>query len=664
MELIFLGTGCILSGGVFCLFLPERLKAALLVCLTGLGAFFIIPSATAVLLGHIPPLTWQLAGSQLWGNIRLVLDPLAAFFILMTVIISFLCALYAAGYMRQYYGQQRPLSAHFFFLSLLIAAMLLVPLQRNAFAFLVIWELMSLSSFFLVSFENEKPEVFNAGLTYFIAMHVGVLFLMAGFLYLGSSAGSFDFAAFPAVLAGNADLTNILFLLFFIGFGTKAGFIPLHTWLPKAHPAAPSHVSALMSGVMIKTGIYGIIRVITWLYDPSLTIAYGVLIIGLISAIWGLSYAIGQHDIKTLLAYSSVENIGLIGLGLGLGLLGMAYDKPLLAVLGFGGGLLHILNHSIFKTLLFCGAGAVYERTHTREIEDLGGLIQKMPWTALCFLAGTIAICGLPPLNGFISEFLLYSGMLNGLSKFYPFLTAASILSMGGLALVGAMALLCFTRLFGIVFLGTPRRKNIKTVKEMSPVMLIPMIVLAVMTLLIGLFPGFFLQALKPLLTELCGKKAAIAVLLPVLQPLRTISNAFMILIVVAGLIALLRGVLLRRNGSRLQPTWSCGYQTVNPRMQYTASSFAAPFMALITPLLYHKTTQQLPKGLFPPTAHYGSHMPAFFDRFMYRPFSRLIWKGLNSLSWIQSGNTQTYLLYGLIFLVVALCWIVWGPVL
>ena len=321
--------------------------------------------------------------SPLLTGVDFVIDPLSAFFVIVISLMSFLGTLYANGYMKPYLNKGMNVSSHCFFLMMLIASMLMVVTVQNALFFLIVWEIMSLSSFFLVIFEGEKKEVIKAGIKYLIYMHLSVIFIMAAFVLLNINAESLSFGAFANYLHANPELANIVFLLAFAGFGIKAGFVPFHNWLPDAHPAAPSHVSGIMSGVMIKTGIYGILRFLLFVGLPSKMISYTVLVIAVISALYGVLYAITQHDIKRLLAYHSIENIGIIGIGVGIGMLGLAYGNPFVALLGFAGGILHILNHSIFKELLFFAAGSAYLRTHTRNIEMLGGLIKKMPYTAL-----------------------------------------------------------------------------------------------------------------------------------------------------------------------------------------------------------------------------------------------------------------------------------------
>jgi len=403
MNLYFISLFFLLFGGLFSIFVKENHKMKICSIMTGISTFLLaIPSLSCLLAGksfnasfYLPPI---------FGQINFVIDPLSAFFILVISILSFLGTIYANGYIKQYINKNMNLSSHTFFLMLLIASMISVVTVQNSLFFIVLWEIMSLSSFFLVIFEGEKKEVMDAGIKYLVYMHISMIFILSAFIILNIQSGSFYYADFPSVLSNNSHLANVVFLLAFIGFGTKAGFLPFHNWLPDAHPAAPSHVSGIMSGVMIKTGIYGILRTICFIGIPSKFIAYTVLVISVISALWGVLYAITQHDIKRLLAYHSLENIGIIGIGIGIGLVGIVYNNPTVALLGFGGGILHILNHAIFKPLLFFGAGNIYKQTHTRNVELLGGLIKKMPYTSFAFIIGSIAICGLPPFNGYRSN--------------------------------------------------------------------------------------------------------------------------------------------------------------------------------------------------------------------------------------------------------------------
>ena len=650
-------TGLFLTflGGLISIAFPEKQKAKITSLFSGLGMVFVLIPALNVLFKGVS-LSKSIYLPEPLGKINFIIDALSAFFILVISVMSFVGTLYAIGYIKPYLNKNKLISSHFFFLSLLISSMLLVVTVQNALFFLIVWELMSLSSFFLVIFEDEKKEVLSAGINYLITMHISILFIIIGFILLTLKSGNFDFASFKEVFELNNSLANMIFIILFVGFAIKAGFVPFHTWLPKAHPAAPSHVSGIMSGVMIKTGIYGILRILSLMSIPSLEISYFVLIISVISALFGVLYAIAQHDLKKLLAYHSVENIGIIGIGIGIGMLGLVYHNDLIALLGFSGGILHILNHSIFKELLFFGAGAVYNKTHIKNIEKLGGLIKTMPYTAALFLIGSVAITGLPPLNGFISEFLIYLGMLHNFEIKTPFILIISTLAIASLALVGTMALLCFTKAFSIVFLGKPRSQEAESVKEEIPkIMLLPMGLLALFTFLIGLFPQYALNLVKnPAMALLKTSQFSYEAVMP-LNLFKTISFASIGFIILFFIIYGLRTLLLSDKNSYNCKTWGCGYQAGNNRMQYTASSYASPFLSFLSPFCVKSFDIKKPKELFPKEAHFELHIQDIFEYYLINPVLNANKKILEQFYWIQSGKTQQYILYGLIFLIIAL---------
>ena len=397
-----------LIGGLFSLFISR--KAAIASFLGAAGTvtgsiFALIPAFKVLLYGNTE--TFRMNWNIPFGSFFIQIDAISAFFLIPILTLSAIVSIYGTEYLFAYRNKKN-LGISWFFYNLLLIGMMLVVAAKNSVLFLIAWEIMSLSSFFLVTFEFEKESVRKAGLIYLVAMHIGTSFLIVFFILLGQHTGSLDFDKISGI---PSSLANILFLLAIIGFGTKAGFMPLHVWLPYAHPEAPSHVSAIMSGVMIKTGIYGLVRAFTILGTPPAWWCWLLISIGAISGILGILFALAQHDLKRLLAYSSVENIGIITIGLGVGLLGVNINSPTLAVLGFAGGLYHVINHAAFKGLLFLGAGSVLHSSKTVNIELLGGIIKQMPWTAIAFLTGAIAICGLPPFNGFVSEFLIYLGV-------------------------------------------------------------------------------------------------------------------------------------------------------------------------------------------------------------------------------------------------------------
>ncbi|MGN0192554.1 MAG: proton-conducting transporter membrane subunit [Candidatus Gastranaerophilaceae bacterium] len=585
------------------------------------------------------------------GNVPLRFDALSAFFAIIVAVTGFLATVYAKGYLQPYIDKNKSVGSHLLFFNSLICAMFLVVLVQNALFFLISWEIMSISSLFLVAFESEKPEVLKASVKYFIYMHVSVLFIIAGFVLLNIKSGSLDFAAFAEFLKNNPQYSNIFLFLTFVGFGIKAGFFPFHNWLPDAHPAAPSHVSGLMSGVMIKTGIYGILRMLALVGVPSPALSYSVLFIALVSALYGVLYALAQHDLKKLLAYHSIENIGIIGVGIGCGMLGLAYNLPLLTVAGFSGALLHVLNHSIFKSLLFFGAGAVYNKTHTKNIELLGGLARKMPVTAVCFLIGAVAICGLPPLNGFVSEILIYFSMLQGMLNHNIILFSALMFSFAGLAFVGVMAILCFTKAYGIVFSGSARSGLSKNVKsDVSFSMKSSMVVLAAFCLIIGVLPkyvvGFFKNSFAVFSAEGDVQKY-----LPI-NFIDNVSNIALTLCAVCFAALVVRGFFRNDRGFEV---WGCGYDKLNSKMQYTASSFVSSFLEITKPLFIKKVDVKRPEAIFPTEAHYGSHVEDIEEELLINPALRFDKQLLQKFRVLQNGNLQQYILYGLIFLVLML---------
>lgn len=652
MDLLFFGIILLSLSGIVAVCFKNEFKIIVLSILCAVASILTLIPAFKVLIGA-DSLVKSFFLNNIFGQINFVIDPLSAFFIVVISVMSLVSIIYSKAYLQPYLEKGKCINSHLIFLSSLVASMLAVVTCQNALMFLICWEIMSLSSFFLVIFENEKKEVLTAGIKYLVFMHVSVIFIMIAFVICSINCGSFDFNEFTKVLNNNQYLMNLVFVLLFIGFGTKAGFVPFHNWLPDAHPAAPSHVSAVMSGVMIKTGIYGILRTLILIGVPSKFIAYTVLVISVISALYGVLYAITQHDLKRLLAYHSIENIGIIGIGIGVGLLGLAYGNSTVAMLGFAGGILHILNHSIFKELLFLSAGSVYTKTHTRNVEILGGLMKSMPATAILFLIGSVAICGLPPFNGFISEFLIYFGMLKGLSIHNFGLVISLLFAVSALAFVGTMALLCFTKAFSIVFLGLPRSQNAELVKDDSPIsMTLPMSFLAILTLIIGLFPQYILKFLASPVFAVSGYKLpTYSDAYSIMSVISLIGFAFLVVTVVLSVIS----IKCFKSKVVLHDTWGCGYNKANNSMQYTASSYASPFLVMLKPFFKKIFDVEKPKKLFPKQAHFSLHIEDIEEAYLLNPILKFDERFLSKFEGIQSGNIQSYIRYGLIFLIVVI---------
>ncbi len=656
MTLFLVALGLLLLGGVLAL-ATNRSPA----WSSGLGAGGV---AAGCLVGLVPAVRGALGGPVerlcvAWeipyGAFALELDPLSSFFLLPLLALSALAAVYGWEYLKPSRAR-RGQGLSWFCFALLVAAMVLVVVARNGMLFLAAWEAMSLASFFLVMVEHEKPGVREAGWIYLVATHLGTAFLLVLFLVLGRGAESLDFDRFHSA---SPFASGALFLMAVIGFGTKAGFMPFHVWLPEAHPAAPSHVSAIMSGVMIKTGIYGLVRTLTWLGPPPAWWGGLLVGIGLTSGILGVLFALAQHDLKRLLAYHSVENIGIIALGMGVGLLGMHAGSPALAVLGWGGALLHVLNHALFKGLLFLGAGSVLHGTGTREIDHLGGLAKRMPWTSLTFLVGAVAISGLPPLNGFVSEFLIYAGAFQGATGLGVSVAIPVVAVIAGLALIGGLAIACFTKAFGIVFLGEPRGAHAAEAHESGWAMRLPMLALAAGCVAIGMAAPHVIGWMAPVIGQVSGVSS------PVLeaQGLR-IQGLLSGVLCVTGLavaliavLALARRLLLSRRTVGETGTWDCGYDQPSPRMQYTASSFAQPLTDLMNLVLRSHRHRDGPDGLFPAPGSWSSETPDACQRWIFRPLFSATAGVMSRMRWLQHGHIQLYILIIVLTLLALLAW-------
>lgn len=577
------------------------------------------------------------------GSVIIGFDGLSLFFLFTFQLLSLAGSLYAIGYLRHYVEHGHSVRAHLSFFTLLIVSLQLLTIVHNVLGFLMVWEAMAVGAYFSIVFEKDKEEVRRGGFWYFVATHASVLLLYVCFLTLHEVTGSWNFDDFARHAAYDPKTLAVILLTGFAGFGIKAGFMPFHVWLPNAHPAAPAHVSGLLSAINIKTGIYGIVRLMMIL--PAVTPAYGwgLLAVSLVSAVLGVWYALAQHDIKKLLAYHSVENIGIIGLGLSVAWLGRCYALPELVILGFAGALLHTLNHAIFKGLLFFGAGNVYLHAHGGDVERMGGFARVIPLTAVAFLIGAISICGLPPFNGFASEFLIYKSFFRGGDLLHGYAPLVFLCSAVGLAFMGGLAVACFTKLYGIVFLGQNRAGTVLT-RQSEPVLsTVALFGLAGLCAVIGIFPQTGLRLIAPAIDELTTSKALGATEWAApLGQLQIVFALFMALVV--GVYAL-NFWLQSRTSVRLRETWGCGYPAATPRMQYTASGFAEELVKLGRPMLELSIHWKPLHGILPVASSFRSHC---HDRMEngWIAFHRAIGRLLGAFRWIQSGNIRHYVLY------------------
>ena len=597
------------------------------------------------------------------------LDALSSFFLLMISLVGLAASIYAVGYVTEWYGRISIGLLGSLYNAFLLS-MTLVVLADNGFFFLIAWELMSLFSYFLVVTEHEKSDVRYAGLFYLIMTHIGTAFIILTFLLLFQGSGSFSFDAFRDPGHPLPDnMRTMAFVLALIGFGTKAGIVPLHVWLPYAHPAAPSHISALMSGVMIKTAIYALLRVYFDFFGGHFPWWWGfvVLVIGAVSALLGVMYALMEHDLKSLLAYHSVENIGIILLGIGAGMIFHSYDLDELAALGLIAGLYHTINHAVFKALLFFGAGSLLYATHTRNMEEYGGLLRRMPWTGGCFLIGAVSIAALPPTNGFVSEWLVFQSLF--LSYQMPSLLMKFMLPLAAamLALTGVLALTCFAKAFGISFLALPRSSHARHAEEVPWPMRVGMGVLSAVCIALGLAPMLVIPFLDHVSTSLIGRSIADKMLAldgwalaPVNVEFSSLSSPVLGFLLVATAALGLALVVCYGGTSprRYSKTWACGLNLTS-RMEYSATGFVQPikrvFNTIYQPTVKLETEFLEESRYFAKRRRFEFHIEPLFQTYFYDPLIAFVSGLADRMRIVQAGSLHLYLAYIFVTLVVLL---------
>ncbi|HZS06502.1 MAG TPA: hydrogenase 4 subunit B [Blastocatellia bacterium] len=601
------------------------------------------------------------------GGLQLRLDGLGAFFLILIGLGAIPAAIYGAGYSKAYEDGRASLGQLGVMFNFFLLSLSLVTMADNVLTFLLMWEGMSLTSYFLVITEANEPGTLRAGVWYVAMTHAGLALLLAAFaLLMSGGSGSFaDLRANAALLSPAAR--NAVFVLAFLGFGSKAGLVPLHVWLPMAHPAAPSHVSALMSGVMIKLGVYGMLRVTLDLLGGG-PAWWGtiVMLAGALSALIGILYALMENDLKRLLAYSSVENIGIVFIGVGAGLIFEARGMQAAAALALIAALCHALNHAAFKGLLFMGAGSVLHATHTRDLNLMGGLIKRMPWTSACFLIGAIAISGLPPLNGFVSEWLLFQSLLPGVTLPQPVVAALVTIAVGLLALTGGLVVAGFVKAFGITFLAIPRSEAAGHAHESGMPMRIGMGMLAAACVVLGLAPFAVVPRLARAIAGLDGLPA-VAPAFSFNLSLQTsggfaqmsptlIGVGVLLLVSLVPLVLTLLGVNQRL---RVSESWGCGRVGQTARMEYTATAFAEPLRRIFVEL--YRPTKELTIDFHPESKYfvqsieYRSEITPWFEKYIYAPLLKAAqWVSFNVRK-LQSGSLHGYVAYLFIVLVVML---------
>lgn len=620
MSPLVWAAGILMLGGMLCLLpVPNRLRAGMGLATQAMAMAVAGVSVIPVLAGA-PGIGFEWPWGYPIGLVRFRLDALGAFFLSWSLPMTLLAAVYAVGYLRPYFDGPRHVGVHFALLNMISLSFLMVYTGEHAVTFLMGWEIAALSAWLLVIWDYTNQKVRFAGFNYLVSTHIGLMFLVAAFMILYTASGGWYLEDFGQWMSEHPGTTrNTVFLLLLTSFGLKSAFFPFHSWLPRAHAAAPANVSALMSGVIHKAGLFALLQFLLILGRPEAWMGWTLMAFSVASAVVGGLYTVGQRDLKRLLGYSSTENVGIAGMGFGLGTLGLAWEAPGLVVLGFAGGMLHVLNHALFKCQLFYAAGCIYQAKHGVDIERLGGLARLMPLTSLSFLVGGVAISALPPFNGFASEFVLYSGLFAHLA---PGIWAE--LALGGvaalLAFVGAVSALSITRAYGVIFLGRSRDDSLPGGHEPSGWMLTPMLAHTVGTLLLGLMPALGLTlVLAPTrlflrTTPDAGAQHALDALESALAGAGWVSLTVAGLVLVAGLALRVR----RRPPAAHGPTWGCGHDHGHARQQYTASSFSTDFMHNYSGVMVLLDRSKAPQGYFPSDAHLSTDCVDAVERRLY----------------------------------------------
>jgi formate hydrogenlyase subunit 3/multisubunit Na+/H+ antiporter MnhD subunit len=659
METLFAALGLLLAGSIASLLCGRRAWPATIIgvgtaCVAGgLGLYAAIQAlASGQTVTYSRP--WSVPG----GSLSFAIDPLSAWFLLPVFGLTAIAAVHGGAALwpeRLKYNLGSVWACY----GLQTASMAVAVLARNVVLFLMAWEIMALASYFLVVLDDEDESVQKAGRLYLIAMHLGAAFLFAMFLLLGRASGSLDFAAIAAGPAPSQRLADLLFVLGLIGFGTKAGLMPMHVWVPEAHPRAPGFVLAVKSCCIVKMGVYGLIRLLTMLPEPQAWWGWSLITLGAISGLWGILHALTQRDMNKLLAYSTVENVGIIALGLGAGVVGMAGHSLIVAVLGFAGALLHVLNHSLMKGALFLSAGSVIRAVGTREIDRLGGLARRMPWVAVSLVVGAVAIVGLPPLNGFMSEFLIYLSAFRNDETLSTEFAIPAVVTVASLALIGGLAAIAFCKLVGITLLGEPRSESAENARQPSGWMVAPPLLLV--------FGCAVVAALAPQLVRTVAPLGASVAHLPadrVPVEVEQLASLLARIIRVAGtgilvflVLAAVRWVLLSRREIGRAGTWDCGYAQPTARMQYTGSSLVGPVVVVFAEMLHIRSRVEGARGLFPAAGSVQTDPADVCLDDIYTPAFGIAGRLLKRLNWIQQGTTQVYVLYIALTLVALLVW-------
>ena len=573
-------------------------------------------------------------------------DSLGLFFLAVIQLVAIPTCIYSYSYFGHYREGEKPVKSTLIFFIALLVSTQMIAVSDHAILFLVFWEAMSTTAYLGMIFDNEKKDVQSGSFYYLIISHVAMYLLFVFFILMHHQCGSWHFSDFH-VSPDAGPVFIVLFMLAFVAFGIKAGFMPFHFWLPRAHPIAPTVLSAFLSGVIIKMGIYGILRTFQFLSPAPEWIGWLILIVSAVSAVFGVWYALAQHDLKSLLAYHSVENIGIIGIGIGIGFIGAAHDSLHLQFLGFGGALLHTLNHAVFKNLLFIGSGIINQNLGTRNIDHMGGLVHRAKYFAALFLIGSVAICGIPPLNGFVSEFIIFNGFFSvarELKQYYPLLM---LLFTVALAFVGGLAVACFSKVNAIIFLGSPRKTDSDF--RVTRFDYAALGILASLCVAIGFFPLPFVSVINRVLANgylsAGGYKAGM-----IDVEWGKMSFVFALLFGGTVVIYLVKILLQKRSGRRDSAAWGCGYPQT-PRMQYTASSYADDLNEIAGTVLRYEKNMKSSHEIVPPPAHFESHAHDLIDSRIIVPGFRRLNAFVSRLEFMSFTDIRYYIAFILVII-------------
>ncbi len=638
------GVPCILAGAVA----GQRI-AMLLTMLASIAGEY---AAVSILFFNASTTAYSVELPQPFGEAAFTVDNLSLLFLLPLYLVVFCAAIYSPAYWPA--RKKRGATRLTIFTGLFAASMIAVTIARNGVLFLMAWEVMAISAYFLLTADQQNQETERSGRVYLIATHFGTMALLIMFALLCAITGTFDFPPRCSLALASPYSTAIILAALF-GFGGKAGLMPMHFWLPGAHAGAPSHISAMMSGLMLKMGIYGILRVLTFFNLLPPWVGWTFLILGAWSAVGGIAVAAAQRDLKRLLACSSIENVGIIFTGIGMSLVGMQIHSQLLIICGLTGAFIHVINHSLFKSLLFMGSGVIIHGAGTREIDLLGGVARRMPVASALFLAGTIAICGFPPLNGFIGELYLYAGAIqDGISNPLPLTAVVAPL----LALVGGVAAITFVKLYGIVFLGQPRSDRGAGSHEAPLQMTVPIMILAFACLFFGLYPVALVRLVSPAVISTAALSAETFDMVSSVVPLAPVMLANGLLILLGLFTGYLYLLKLKKEPCEKNSTWGCGYPARTPRMQYTGTSFSGLIVSQLgTFVSSSKVSPDMHGDLLPAKASFAYEATETVLNQILTPLFRWTGWGFSYLRRIQHGQLQVYILYIIATLFTLMLW-------